>query len=880
MALTAGMRIGPYQIAAKVGEGGMGEVYRARDTTLDRDVALKVLPDTVARDPERLIRFEREAKALAVLSHPNIAQIYGLEGPPEGGPHDSVRAIVMEFIAGETLHGPLPLETALDYAQQIAAALEAAHEKGLVHRDLKPGNVMVTPEGVVKVLDFSLAGRAPTESTVHPDASPTLTMQASYAGVIVGTAAYMAPEQASGKTVDKRADIWAFGVVLWEMLTGKRLFEGETVSHVLAAVLTNEPDLSAVPSRVRPLLRRCLEKDPKKRLRDIGDAMSLVLSADAAEVADVAGRRSIRRGALVAGWSIAGALLLVLVAALWWRTGGEEPLDQPAVRFQIERSSDVYNRTVSAFAVSPNGQMLAYYPSGSDMSQAMLRTLATGAVRTVPDPLAGVPLGNSLFWSPDSRQLVRGTSSGGRIFNLSTGSVRLLCECRYVGGSWSPNGTILLGAFGDAKGIRRLSIDNAATIEITKPDTSRGEEDTWPVFLPDGRRFLFTRSTPNVGDATYLATLDGDVPQRIADGSQRIFVPAAGGRGSYLLGFDASGLVAQRFDPETMRVTGPATTMVAGAAVASASATGVIAASGAGNRPWTVPTWFDRKGTSRGQVGEAGYIEGIGLSFDGRKLATSVSTGTGDQRDIWIQDLASGARTRLTFSRGGTPVWSPDGRTLAFTTAGTGGNLPFTRAADGTGEERPLFAYDRPAWANDWSSDGKWVIYSTPVNGTIGNRLWALPMTGGDERKPIPYLVAAGIQQQAQFSPDGRFVAYGSDQSGRWEIYVQPFPNPSEGKWMVSTGGGVEPRWSRDGKELFYFSGQTLMAVPVSLRPSFSSGKPVSLFDAAVQPGYTGDSHRWQVAPDGQRFLLLVDAGKTQAPPLDIIVNWQALLPK
>jgi serine/threonine-protein kinase len=329
-------------------------------------------------------------------------------------------------------------------------------------------------------------------------------------GMLLGTAAYMAPEQASGKAVDKRADIWAFGVVVWEMLAGQRPFDGETVSHVLAAVLTKELDVSAVPPRVRPLLARCLEKDPKQRLRDIGDAMSRVLPVDAAAVGGLAARRP--HWGRLGGWAVAGTLAASF-AALWWRTGVAEPPTASAVRFETERTTDVYNRTVSAFAVSPDGRMLTYYGTASEA--LLLRTLATGAVRAVPGAVTGVPMANSVFWSPDSRQLVRGTASGAQVFNLSTGRLRLLCECRYVGGSWSPDGTILLGAFGDAKGIRRLSIDSPATVEITRPHSSRGEEDTWPVFLPDGRRFLFRRSRTTSGDATYLARVDGDSPQKI-----------------------------------------------------------------------------------------------------------------------------------------------------------------------------------------------------------------------------------------------------------------------------------------------------------------------------------------------------------------------------
>ena len=887
--LIPGTRVGPYEVEAQIGVGGMGEVYRATDTRLGRSVAIKVLPIAVARDAERLARFDREARTLASLNHPNIAQIYGLEEA------DGVKALVMEFVEGPTLgdriaEGPLPLDEALTVARQIAEALDAAHEQGIVHRDLKPANIKVRSDGAVKVLDFGLAKAMEPTSALRASAgqahsqAPTITSPAmTQVGMILGTAAYMAPEQASGKAVDKRADIWAFGVVLWEMLAGRQMFEGETVSHVLAAVLTKEPDLAAVTPRVRHLLIRCLEKDPKKRLRDIGDAMGLVQAADVqAGTTTMAGSR---RWFTVGGSAAAGVAAAVAAAA-WLQPTPVVVADPPMVRFQIERSPDAYNRTATAFAVSPDGLLLAYYGAGKDGPQTLLlRTLTTGELREVPSSATAAPQRESLFWSPDSRQLARGSAAGGQVFDVASGTSRRLCDCRWVGGSWSPDGTILLGGFGAGNGISRLSVGDRTAVAVTTVEKSRGEQDAWPVFLPDGRQFLFTRSTPGGEAATYLGSLDGGVPKRIVDGSQRAFVPGVSGGSSYLLGIGASGLVAQPFDPNTRGVTGAAITLVAGAISVSASDRGVLATSGAGSRPTTIPTWFDRTGASFGQVGQAGLIDAVALSPDGRRLAvTEGGTGPGGRGQgnaIWLRDLVSGARQRLTFNASSTPVWSADGARVAFTSQRDGVNRLYQRAADGTGEEVPFFAHDGHAWVNDWSRDGRWVIYSTPrPDSTIGNDLWAVPMEDGTERKAVPYLVTLALEQQAQFSPDGRFVAYGSDQSGTWEIYVQPFPDASDGKWMVSNGGGAEPRWSRDGKELFYFSGQTLMVVPVSVQPTFSTGAPKALFEAPIQPGYTADSHRWQVAPDSKRFLLLANAGKGQAQPLDVLVNWSALLKK
>ncbi|HET9268097.1 MAG TPA: protein kinase [Vicinamibacterales bacterium] len=886
MALTPGTRLGPYEVRSSIGAGGMGEVFRATDTRLKREVAIKVLPRALASDPARLARFQREAEVLASLNHPHIAAIYGLEEA------DGLKALVLELVEGETLadriaRGRLPVDEALAIARQIADALEAAHEKGIVHRDLKPANVKLAVDGQVKVLDFGLAKAMDADSSGAvaggASMSPTMTSPAmTQAGMILGTAAYMSPEQARGRAVDARADIWAFGVVLYEMVTGATLFAGDTVTDVLAAVVTKEPDWSGVPARLRPLLERCLEKDPKRRLRHIGDIDLLLTPLPAPAGVNTPAGRTMSIG----GWVLAAALLAVLIAAVWWRSAPTTTVERGPVRFQIGRALDVYNRTASAFAVSPDGQLLAYYAAGPDGPQTLfVRTLATGDARAVPQSATATPLANSLFWSPDSRQLVRGTAAGGQVFDVAGGTVRPLCDCRYVGGTWNRDGTILLGAFGRgvSRGIRRLAPGDRSPTEIIAADASREVVDTWPVFLPDGRRFLFTRSTAGAGDATYLGTLDGGEPVRISDGSRRVFVPATGGRGAYLLGIDATGLVAQPFDLDTMSVTRTATVIIGGAAAVSVSETGVLATSVAGSRPLTIATWFDRGGAARGQIGQPGFIEGIALSPDGRKLATAERGAGTTGVQIWLDDLVSGVRTRATFSGGSnsTPVWSPEGTTLAFTSGRDGRNLPYRRAADGTGGEVPLFPYDWHAWVNDWLADGQWVLFSSPPRAQEGsNDLWAIPVTGSAERKPVPYLVGPDIQQQAQFSPDGRFVAYGSDQGGTFEIYVQPFPNASEGKWMISNGGGVEPRWSRDGKELFYFAGQALMRVPVTLQPTFSAGVPTALFEAPIQPGYSQDSHRWQLSPDGQRFLLLANAGTGQGTPLDVIVNWTALLPK
>ena len=888
----------------------MGEVYRARDTRLGRDVAVKVLPSAVAQDTDRLARFDREARTLAALNHPAIAQIYGVEHlPADAGAHGSVEpghhvpALVMELVEGPTLadriaQGAIPLDEALAIAKQVAEALEAAHEHGIVHRDLKPANIKLRPDGAVKVLDFGLAKAFGPDQAPLPDLSqaPTVTsppapfywhsgamagQDVTQAGMILGTAAYMAPEQASGKPVDKRADIWSFGVVLWEMLAGRRLFEGETVSHVLAAVLTSEPDMMAAPARVRALLSRCLEKDARRRLRDIGDAMSLVQEAQAG--APVAARNA-RIGSR--GWAAAAAVMAVVAVAAWLRPTTIADAASPVVRFSIERSSDIYSNSALSFAVSPDGRFLAHFgPAAGGQQAVFVRTLATGEVREIPGSTTATIRASSLFWSSDGRQLVHGATNSTSVIDVMTGITRPLCDCRFSGGSWNADDVILLGSAPVTPGgIRRLAANDRTQVVVTQPDASKLEQDQWPVFLPDGRRFLFTRLGADGAVATWLGTLDGGTSRRVADGSQRIFVPASAGHSAYLLGIDEAGLVAQPFDENTLSITGQPQVLIPGAAAVSASSNGVLATSRAGKRPPFVPAWFDRNGKALGQVGDAGSIQSIALSPDGRKLAMDqFRDGPGVQSsDIWLRDLTGGSNTRLTFNpdSDSTPVWAPDGSRIVFSALHNGVQHLEQRRVDGTGNETPFVEFGTSAWINDWSSDGRWAIFSSVRPDDAFNDLWVVPIENGVARTPASYVGGPARQQQAQFSPDGRFVAYGSDQTGTFEIYVQPFPDAGDGKWMISNGGGSEPRWSRDGRELYYFSGQTLMAVPVHLQPTFSNGPAVALFDAPVLSNYTNDGHRWQVAPDGKRFLLLTSTGKDEAPPLDVAVNWPALLPR
>jgi Tol biopolymer transport system component len=596
----------------------------------------------------------------------------------------------------------------------------------------------------------------------------------------------------------------------------------------------------------------------------------------------------LRQWPVVAAWTVAGLLALALAAALWFTPrGAAEAADAPAVRFQIERSSvDPYNNAGAAFAVSPDGRFLAHYiPDSNGRATLSIRTLATGEHREVPGSVAQSP--QAPFWSPDSRQIAYLTTVASSVFDIVTGTTRELCACRFRGGSWNRDGVILLGSSpAAAQPVRRISLGNVVPVAVTTIDSSTGEQDAWPVFLPDGRRFLFIRSRPGSVGATYVGTLDGGEPKRIVEASRNLFALPPNGAGAYLLGVDAAGLVAQRLDLATMTATAEPFVIVPGSAAASVSSNGLLATSAAATRPITIPTWFDRQGIQLAKVGADGAIQSVALAPDGRTVAVAEAAGRGSATReggtrLWLRD-AAGINRRFDSEGGDAPVWSPDGTAIVTAAMRQGVVNLYQRAANGAGRERRLFSSDRNTFANDWSRDGRWLIYTIPKKGPgdLDLDLWVVRADGGGDATPVPYITDRARDTQAEFSPDGRFVAYTSITNGDPEVYVQPFPNAADGKWLVSSGGGAEPHWSRDGKELFYFAGQTLMAVSITLQPTFSSGSPTRLFDAPVQPWYTNDSDRSQVAPDGKRFLLLIPGGKTTAPPIDIVVNWPTLLKK
>ena len=872
MRLTAGAHVGPYQIVSALGAGGMGEVYRATDTNLGRQVAIKVLPQALASAAERLARFDREAKTLAAVSHPNIAAIYSVERTPDA------TALVMELVEGPTLadriaQGAVPLDDALAIARQIAAALTAAHEQGIVHRDLKPANIKVRPDGTVKVLDFGLAKLTDPNVPHAPNAphtlslSPTITSPALATGVgtLLGTAAYMSPEQARGKAVDKRSDIWAFGVVVHEMLTGAPLFPGETVTDVLAAVVTRTPDLARVPSSMRRLLDACLQKDPARRLRDIADFELLLESATP--------NAPTRPPGTWIPWTAAGAFALVAAGLGMLALGRPEPAVSPSLQFEMALSPDEFRGRPS---LSPDGTMLAYHARGSDGRPMMsVRRLDALEPRAVAGTDMTIP--TELIWSHDSRDVAFWVNGVIKRVRVPDGPVEeIAATAEPLGGAWNADGVLLLGS--RSGGLRRLSTTDRSVSEATTLDRGLGDSaDRNPSFLPDGRHFTFRRLGDPKRNGVWIGSLDPRVvPRKLTDALAGGFAGDVPGLGPALLLLRDSRMFAQQIDLDRLELVGEARPVVevAGAG-ATASRTGVLAFIQAPGTQVSQLWWYDRAGRVAAVDARTHRYQSIDLSPDGRRLSsTRFANGIAN---LWLEDLTRGSEARLTTGLSYSALWSPDGAHIVFNQVRGGLATIYRRRSNGTGAEEVVLTQDRDVWGNDWSSDGRYLLYSTPSDDAAAGLDVGYLAIDDPQRRPTPYLSEAFTQKQAQFSPDGRFVAYISDESGRFEVYVRTFPDPNLGKWPISVNGGVEPRWSRDGRELFYWSGRTLHVVDVKTTPTFAAGAALKLFDAPIQAGYLNDSHRWQVSPDGQRFVVL--ALQESAPAtIRVIVNWPSLL--
>jgi len=874
----------------------MGEVYRATDTKLGRDVALKVVPPAFVQDAERMARFEREAQVLASLNHPNIATIHGLE---DGA---GVRALVMELVEGPTLadriaQGPMPFEEALPLAKQIAEALEYAHDRGIIHRDLKPANVKITSDGKAKVLDFGLAkallGDAAVQDASH---SPTLSMAATKAGIILGTAAYMSPEQARGKPADRRADIWAFGVVLYEMLSGKQIFGGETASDSMAAVITREPDWTAlpagVPPRIRELLRRCLTKDPKQRLRDIGEARIAIEQAIAnpeamESAAQPTTTPAVTPPAWLRGmpWALA-ALAIGFAAFSFWRTppAAENSVARFAIPFPTGAALGAPN--CLNLAISPDGNQIAFVLTTEGASQVMLR--AANALDFTP--VAGTEGGVCPFFSADSKWL--GFVSGGSMkkVRLAGGSpldVVPMETADFRGAAWLKSELIVFSENASAP-LSMVSANGGTPKPLTSLAAEKKERThRWPYALPGGKAVLFTVGTSDSPDnyddsrieAVVAAT--GERKTVLKGGSIAQYLPAtrqlifAKGGSLYAIAFDEDKLECRgESSPVLQGVQGNVTTGAVSFAVSSSGS--LVYMPGVGGQAERKLIWFDRQGKVQALPAPLRAYADPQLSPDGRHLAVAVVSGRNSA--VWTYDIARNSLNRLTFDISISPLWSPDGKRIVYLSQQPGRPTRIEwKLADGSGESQTLWEPTNPGNPASFTPDGKWLAVAMENAQNQGD-IFVVPLQG--DRKAQAFVSGPANEVHPSFSPDGRWLAYESGETGRNEIYVKPFP-AAAGRWQVSFEGGQEPRWAPDGKEVFFRSAPGLMSVSVEASGSaFRSGTP-RLIAKRTFDVYGSNSSTYVVSKDSKRFLQIVPgAAQESAKGLEVVLHWADELKK
>jgi eukaryotic-like serine/threonine-protein kinase len=880
MALSTGTRLGPYEILSSVGAGGMGEVYRARDTRLDRTVAVKVLPSHMSASPEVRQRFEREARTISQLSHPHICALYDV------GRDGETDYLVMELLEGETLQdrlskGRLPLEQTLRYGVEIADALDRAHRQSIVHRDLKPGNVMLTKSGA-KLLDFGLAKEMPRAAAAGDLTALPTRRDLTQEGTVIGTFQYMAPEQLEGKDSDARTDIFAFGVVLYEMATGRKAFERKSQASLITAIMKEDPaPISTIQPMTPPALDRlvkiCIAKDPDERWQSAADLKREFrwIAEGSQPSRAVTARRTTRE-------RLAWAVVAVFLAGMGLLVGTSLHRAMPnsgALRFSLMPPSKAAFE--GAMAVSPDGRQLAFVTSeGSAGGDSLwVHSFASGTDRALSDTEgAALP-----FWSPDGKSL--GFFAQGKLkrIDIAGGPPMTLTEAVEVrGGSWSRNGVILF-APNASGGLFRISASGGAATQVAAPDRSRQESGyRWPLFLPDGRHFLFVVVGGNADvSGVYAGSLDSrDVRRILPEISITAYAPPG-----YLLFRRQRALMAQAFDADRLELAGEpvplvesvrADLTVTGLAMFTASLNGVLVYRG-GETDTTQLVWYDRGGRRLSTMGSPGGYSEPALSPDPKRVAVSRRSGETGTIDVLIFDLSRDTTSRLTLvpSDNWSPVWSPDGRRIAFASWRAGNAELYEKAATGAGQETLLLREGEfTPTPDDWSPDGRILLYEQPAAKT-GSDLWALPLFG--DRKPMPYLRGEANESKARFSPDGRWVAYVSDEDGRREVFLQSFPVPG-GKLQISNAGGDQPMWRRDGKELFYLSAdRKLMSVQVKGGSNLEAEAPRPLFDVAVPSSESGRNH-YVVTGDGERFLVNTLVEDAVRSPAAVVLNWTAEL--
>jgi eukaryotic-like serine/threonine-protein kinase len=887
MPLSHGVRLGPYEILEAIGAGGMGEVYRAKDTRLDRTVAIKILPAHFSCDPVRKQRFEREAKTVSSLNHPHICVLYDV------GSQDGHDYLVMECVEGETLarrleRGPLPLEQVLKYGMQIADALDKAHRSGVVHRDLKPNNIMLTPTGA-KLLDFGLAKAAGPLSTAVTLTAATRNSPVTEQGAIVGTFPYMSPEQVEGKELDARSDLFSLGAVLYEMLTGQRAFPGNSQLSVASAILEKEPaPISTVKPMTPPALnhaiRRCLAKDPEERWQTARDlALELKWFAESAgqAAAPAVGVETQKTGAWLSllPWVLCGVLAAGLLAgAMWWR-GGKNTA-------QTSYFSAPFPFPGRDMAVAPNGHTVAVVALRESARTNVLWLYEVGGREA--RSLRATEGASFPFWSPDGKSLAFFADGKLKKVDIVGGPVQAICEAPSGrGGTWNEDGVIVFTPSANLiDGLYQVPASGGTPTQITVPDASREENShRWPMFLPDGKHFLYLAAnlsgSGKTEDAIYVGALDSKEKKFVTRATGNAAYAAPG----YLLYYREKTLFAQRFDADKGELSGEAVPLLTDVAYLprirrvayAASDGGVLVAQSGSGVSLSRLVWYDRKGNEMGGAGKPDVYANVALAPNGKTVALDKVDMGSQNTDVWTYDLQRDTMKRLTFDPAidSTAVWSPDGTRLLFASNRGHHFGLYVKNADGAEEEK-LLALEASnkvdKYPSDWSRDGKYILYES------GQGLWiaAIP-----ELKTRVFVNEPATVKNGQFSPDGRWVAYTSNESGKWEIYVTSFPE-GRGKWQLSSDGGTQPRWRGDGRELFFLASDgKIMAVPVTAGANFDAGAPVTLFQANPRE-LVASSERvtYDVTKDGQRFLINTQVKNAETQPMSVILNWQAGLKK